>query len=233
MENVIYSEDHTVNCVNIIPLFDILNNEQKNKIYNLVEHRNFKAGEIIYRPGDIAAAIHIVNHGKVRIYRLADNGKEQLIRMLVPGEFTGELALFKEGIYEAYAECLEDTRICMIHHRDFKNMLEKFPLLSTKMLEVLASRLSFSEEQAAWVATESVRERLIHFLIRSASLDKNNNILVTLTIKRKELASYLGTTPETLSREWTKLKNEGIIKEITKTLIKLVGLDMHRASCSI
>ena len=220
-------------CINQIPIFDILNEEQKNYVLSLVERKTFKAGQTIYSPGMKANSLYILSSGRIRIYRLSESGKEQLLRIIIPGEFTGELALFKEGVYEAFAEALEDVQICMIHHNKFKNLLLEFPSVSSKMLEVLANRLSVSEEQTAWISTESVRDRLIHYLARSSYKIKNKDTIVDLTLPKKDLASYLGTTPESLSREWTHLTNKGIIQTISKNKIKLNGIYLGSYFCEI
>ncbi|MFA5692598.1 MAG: Crp/Fnr family transcriptional regulator [Acholeplasmataceae bacterium] len=227
------SNNFKLNCIHHIPLFRVLNEDEKNSVFDFVYTKKYKAGELIYRPNEKASSIYIVSSGKIRIYRLAENGKEQLLRILIPGDFTGELALFKEGIYEAYAESIEDTTLCMINHYDFKKLLTKYPLLSTKMLEVLANRLSSSEEQTAWIATETVRDRLIHYLSRIAPLNNEHEKIINLNITKKDLASYLGTTPESLSREWTKLENENIIKQLNKKKVKLIGFSFELNSCII
>lgn len=222
-----------VNCIDSLYLFSTLTPEQRALIFKLVIHRSYTTGQSVYSPGDKADAIHIISRGKVRIYRLAENGREQLIRILLPGEFTGELALFKEGIYEAYAECLEDTRICMIRHADFKSLLANYPAISIKMLSVLANRLSNSEQQSTWMSTESAKERLMHYLIRSATVNPKGDLIVHLSMAKKDLASYLGTTPETLSRQWTKLEEEGAIKHLSRNIVKLIGVTQEFNACQI
>jgi len=217
------------NCISQIPLFKVLNKEEKDYVQEFVIHKTFKPRETIYYPGEVADSIYIISSGKIRIYRLSENGKEQLVRMLIPGEFTGELALFKEGVYEAFAETLEDTTICMIKHSDFKKMLLKYPLVSTKMLEVLAKRLSTSEEQTTFISTETVRDRLIHYLSRIQ--DINNRLQLDIT--KKDLASYLGTTPESLSREFTKLINDNTLTLINKNEYRLNGINLNIKPCNI
>ena len=141
--------------------------------------------------------------------------------------------MFKRGIYEAFAEALEDTFICMIKHQDFKKLLLTYPLISTTMLEELANRLAISEEQTAWVATETVKDRLIHYLSRSASFDSDGNSFFDLNMSKKDLASYLGTTPESLSREWTNLELLGTIRQIDRKKVQLHGLGLNIKSCVI
>lgn len=226
-------DKHKTNCIDGLKLFNPLTSEQRALIFNLVKHKTYKPGESIYSPLESADAIHIISQGKVRIYRLSESGKEQLIRLLYPGEFTGELALFKEGIYEAYAEAIEDTKICMIKHSDFKSLLKSYPSISITMLSVLANRLSTSEQQSTWMSTETVKERLIHFLMHSASLNTKGETVVLLNSSKRELASYLGTTPETLSRQWTQLKKDGIISEPSKGIVKIKGVKLKDTVCKI
>lgn len=221
------------NCIDNLELFTTLSIEQRSLIFSLVKHEHYKAGESIYSPGEIANSIHIMSRGKARIYRLSENGKEGLIRILIPGDFTGELALFKKGIYEAYAQALEDTSICKIHHDDFKKILQTYPSISIKMLSTLAERLSNSEQQSAWMSTETAKERLMHYLIQSAIMDDKGKLFVYLDMPKRALASYLGTTPETLSRQFTKLKKDGVIRQPSKDVIQLIGITIDDASCKI
>ena len=225
------TNNHKLNCIHNIPLFKVLTNEEKEYVREFVYTKSYKKGELLYIPNEKAYTLNILSSGRVRIYRLAENGKEQLLRILIPGEFTGELALFKEGIYEAYAESLEDSTLCMINHSDFKDLLIKYPKVSTKMLEVLALRLSISEEQTAWIGLETVRDRLIHYLSRIAPLNNLQEKIVTLDMPKKDLASYLGTTPESLSREWTNLEKENIIKQLSKDKVLLIGLSFGLNVC--
>lgn len=215
------------NCIHKIPIFNNLSPEQKHYVASLVQQKKYKSGQTIYIPGEKANALYIVNSGRIRIYRLSESGKEQLLRIIISGEFTGELALFKEGVYEAFAEAIDDVTICFIHHDSFKKLLKEFPMISVKMLEVLANRLSISEEQTAWISTESVKDRLIHYLVRSSYINDKSKRVVALTLPKKDLASYLGTTPESFSREWTNLVEQGKIQPLSKNLIKLVKIDIE------
>lgn len=64
--------------------------------------------------------MYIVHEGQVKIYHLSDSGKEQLIRVLSPDDFTGELALFQESEHEYFAEAVVDSNICMIQRNDLQ-----------------------------------------------------------------------------------------------------------------
>lgn len=211
-------------CIDSIPLFQSLAPIQKKRIHSLIHSKHYSRGETIYRPGETADSLYVLRSGKIRVYRLSDSGKEQLIRIVYPGEFTGELALFKKGIYEAFTEALTDCSICAIKHTDFRELLLHYPLIAVEMLATISNRLGMSEQQTAWATTETVRNRLLHFLISLVD-SKENEPIIELKMAKKDLASYLGTTSESLSRELAHLEKEHVIQEISYGKIKLFKLD--------
>ena len=85
-------------CVSLVPIFNHLESQQMDEIMSTVQSAFFKRGEIIYHDGDRSDSLYIVNKGKIRIYRLSETGKEQLVRILNVGDFTGKLALFQDGL---------------------------------------------------------------------------------------------------------------------------------------
>lgn len=208
-------------CMSTVPLFQSLTIEQMRKVHSLIRQKNYYQGESIYRPGETADSFYFLKSGKLRVYRLSETGKEQLIRIVNQNEFTGELALFKKGIYEAFAQAQTDCSICAIKHEDFRELLLEYPSISIEMLGTISQRLSSSEQQTAWATTETVRNRLLHFLI-SLSDPIEKEPIVELNMAKKDLASYLGTTSESLSRELTRLEKENVIKEIAYGTFKLL-----------
>ena len=216
-------DDSGKNCINTVPLFQSLTTKQMGEIYLLIHHKHYLKGEIIYQPGEAADSLYMLQSGKIRIYRLSDTGKEQLIRMVNPNEFTGELALFKKGIYEAFAQAQTDCSICAIKHEDFRELLLHYPTISIEMLATISQRLGTSEQQTAWATTETVRNRLLHFLISLCDPVEKGSI-VELNMAKKDLASYLGTTSESLSRELAWLEKEKIIKEVAYGKIQLLEI---------
>lgn len=207
-------------CVRRVPIFSDLSEQQINEIMNLIEPITLQKGEYLYQAGDITSALYVVDEGRIRITRIAESGKQQLIRILKSGEFTGELALFQETIHDSYAEALEDTEICMIKQADFTALLEKYPRIAVKVLAEFALRLKVAEKQATAVAIESVETRLAQYLVEISDLNQTKESL-KLPMSKKDLASYLGTTPETLSRKLTAFEDEGIIKQAGQRVIMI------------
>ncbi|HHT62462.1 MAG TPA: cyclic nucleotide-binding domain-containing protein, partial [Clostridia bacterium] len=76
-------------CITRVPIFNHLEKDQMDEIMKAIRTVSYKKGEIIYSAGDRSDSLYIVNTGKIRIYRLSDSGKEQIVRILTPGDFTG------------------------------------------------------------------------------------------------------------------------------------------------
>lgn len=211
-------------CISLVPIFNHLEEKQMQEISKVIKSASYKKGEVIYRQGEKSDSLYIVRKGKIRVYRLSESGKEQLMRLLNPGDFTGELALFRESTHEAYAQASCDTDICMISRNDLQTLLLKYPTISLRILSEFSSRLEASEKQTTRFATEKVETRLALFLIECLEQEEGR-MEFKLPISKKDLASYLGTTPETLSRRLTDFENAGYIKQKPDRKIEILDLD--------
>ena len=211
-------------CVSLVPIFNHLEEQQMIEIMMTTNSVSYKRGEIIYQAGDKSDSLYIVNKGKIRIYRLAESGKEQLVRILNPGDFTGELALFNEALHESFAEAMEETQVCMIKRSDLQKFLLKYPSISLKILAEFSNRLEQSEKQTTRFATEKVDTRIALFLVECLS-NGGQPQEIKLPMSRKDLASYLGTTPETISRRLADLEAAGLIKQKPHKIIEILDLD--------
>ena len=195
------------------------------EIMEVVRTVSFKKGELIYRADETSDALYIVNRGQVKMYRLAESGKEQLVRILTPGDFTGELALFKQSVHEAYAEAIVDSQICQIHRDDLQQLLLRYPTISLKILTEFSHRLETSEKQTTSLATEKVDTRIALYLVECVTDNSMNEATIELPMSRKDLASYLGTTPETVSRKLTEFEEAGLIEQEGQRKLKLRDID--------
>ncbi|MBM6614461.1 Crp/Fnr family transcriptional regulator [Desemzia sp. RIT804] len=213
-------------CIQLVPIFNHLEDEEMDDIMHTIQSISFEKGNVIYRAAEKSDTLYIVNKGRVRIYRLAESGKEQLVRILEPGDFTGEMALFspENTKHESYAEAMVNTKICMIKRSDLQEYLLKYPSISLKILNVLSQRLEQSEKQTTRFATEKVETRIALFLAECLDPEKDT-LEFTLPMTKKDLASYLGTTPETISRKLSELEEEKLIKQKPQKKIQILDLD--------
>ena len=215
-----------VGCVSLVPIFNHLDDESMNEIAKKANHKDLKRGEYLYQAMDEDDSIYIVHRGQVRIFHLSENVKEQLIRVLNPGEFTGEWTIFSNDEYhEHFAEATKNAAICAIQRDDLQELMNEHPAIAMKILEAMSARLSQSEKQTASVAIEQVTNRIIYYLEDLAGVDAEDEVTIKLPMARKDLASYLGTTPETLSRKFKELEEKELINQLPKGKIHIPSME--------
>lgn len=215
-----------VGCVRLVPIFNHLDEESMTKIATKAHHKDMKRGEYLYQAADEDDSVYIVHKGQIRIFHLSESGKEQLIRVLNPGDFTGEWTIFSADTYhEHYAEATRHSAICVINRNDLLDLLKEYPEISMKILSSMSDRLQQSERQTASVATEPVVNRVIYYLESLTEATTEDEVTVILPMTRKDLSSYLGTTPETLSRRFKELENKDLIEQLPKNNIHIPSVE--------
>lgn len=210
-------------CISIVPIFNHLDSTEMAEIVKTTHSISHPRGHTVYHAGEPSDGLYIVHKGRIKIYRLSESGKEQLVRILNPGDFTGELSLFTASVHDAYAEALEPVELCVMGREVFQQFLLKYPAISLKVLSEFSSRLSKTEKQAASIAMESTDTRIAMYLADLVEELKSKRL--KLPMSRKDLASHLGTTPETVSRKLTEFEEAGWIRQRTQREIEILDLD--------
>lgn len=213
-------------CVAKVPFFNHLDYDEMMKITLRSTHKNFKKGEIIIHDGDPLDYLYIVHQGRVKIYQLFSNGKEQLLRILEPGEFMGEMALFTEKNMDSYAETMEKTEICAIHRDDMQELMNEYPTIAIKILEQFSNRLDSTEKLVGELSSKDVEMRAATYLVELA--EKNDSSEIALPMSKKELASFLGTTQETISRRLSTFETKGWIEQKGHRNVNIIDMEALR-----
>lgn len=209
------------NCIEMVPIFSNLTNDEMLEIANITSDRTIQKGEMLYLAGDILNNLYVIHTGKVKIARFSENGKEQVIRVLGPGEFMGELSLFNPVPMTDNAEVLETTTMCIIGGQELKNLLPRYPGIALKVMEELSKRLEKIENLVENISLNTVEKRLANTLIHMANESKE----VILKMSKRDLASYMGMSQETLSRKLTYFQDIGLVKQIGHRRIVILDID--------
>ena len=197
--------------ISSIPLFDGLPEEQINDLAMIAESHLLEKGEIIFSEGDEGEGFYVVISGRVKIFKLSFEGKEQILHILGPGEPFGEVPVFTGQRFPAHAEAIEKSRIFYFSREDLLQLIRKNPDIALNMLAVLSKRLRQFTSLIDDLSLKEVPGRLASHLLYLSELQKGSREL-ELTITKGQLASLLGTIPETLSRILTKMAGQGFIE---------------------
>lgn len=214
-----HKHDHGLHFVQSVPLFAGLPEEAKQWVASAAMTRRYQRDERIYGPGD-RTGLFIVHQGLVKVHRIADSGAEQLIRLMSPGDFLGETALLADTATDHFAVALQPSELCMLDRERFKRLLAEHPSVAVQMLQTVSGRLGMAEHMVSDLSGRSVAQRLAQQLLHLSG--EAGHPYFTLPTTKKELASYLGTTPETLSRRLRALQEAGVIRLGPRQRIELV-----------
>lgn len=204
------------NCVSLVPLFQQLTEAEQQTIESIVIHHHVQAGEIIFSAGDSIDELTIIATGQVKVYQLSENGREQLLYLLQAGDFEGESALFTKDHRQSFAQALLPTEVCQIRRDDFQKLMKQYPSISLNLLNEFGNRITSLEKRTTQAATESVESRLADYLVETCAAAQTATF--RLPIKKKDLATYLGTTPETISRKLKEFEDHGWISQDAKQI---------------
>lgn len=202
-----------------VPLFRELNDDELSEVVARVRPRHYSRGESLYQAGDSNSSLMILHSGKVKVYRILESGHEQLIRVLGPGEFLGGTSFLSGTPVDHFAATTEDAEICTFHHDDIRNYLLQHPSVAFTMLETLSQRLDETEQQLSSLVGDDAERRVADYLLglmRAAGTRQ-----FTLPIAKKDIASYLGLTPETLSRRLAQFESRGWISQLPRRVIEV------------
>jgi CRP/FNR family transcriptional regulator, dissimilatory nitrate respiration regulator len=193
-----------------VSLFGGLPQEQLHKIARIAEERHFRKGEIIFTENQDGAGFYVVASGTVKIYKVSLEGKEQILHIFGPGEPIGEVPVFTDKAYPANAEAIAESHLLFFPKSAFVNLIAQNPSLSLNMMAVLSKRLRQFTVQIENLSLKEVPGRLAGYLLYLAEENQTQGS-VELTISKGQLASLLGTIPETLSRVFAKMSQNRVI----------------------
>lgn len=202
-------------CVTLVPLFNHLSEDEQIKINRLAQHKQFKKNEIVFRPGD--ENLDIVAFGSMKVFQLSTNGDEQLLRVVEPGGYEGENQLFGIKNESLFGKTLETTEICRLSKQDFDQVMLRNPQIALKLFELSAQKMIQVEKQAHILSMERVEQRLANYLLDLSKVA--NDYRFSLPMKMIDIARYIGTTPETLSRKFRFLEDNKLIKRSGRRII--------------
>jgi CRP/FNR family transcriptional regulator len=206
-----------------VALFHGLPQEQIQALSRIAVSRSVAKGEEIFQAGEKAQGFYVVEKGKIKIYRAAMSGKEQIIHVWGPGDALGEVPVFQGSTFPASAQALERSKLLFFRREAFRSLIRKEPDLGMNMIALLAGRLRILVSQVAALSLQEVPQRLAAYLLLLAAGQESDTLC--LEMAKGQIAAYLGTIQETLSRTLRRMSEQDIIQVNGR---HVVLLDMKR-----
>ncbi|AZA76387.1 Crp/Fnr family transcriptional regulator [Chryseobacterium sp. G0186] len=194
-------------------LFEELPEEDKELLQNVMLVKNYRKNEAIFTEGTIPNGIFYLKEGKVKKYKVDNDGREQIIYIYNTGEFFGYSAILSNDSYGDTTQTLENSVIAFISKKDFFHILDQSVAFSRQLLKSLSHEFTVLANLMTVLSQRTVRERvalsllILHNKYKSTILEDK----VYITLSRADLANMVGTANETLARILHGFKEDHLI----------------------
>lgn len=186
-------------------------------------YRSFEAGQTVVWSGDRMDFVGSVVSGIATLTQTMEDGRTQMVGLLLPSDFVGRPGR-NEAAYDVIAT--SDLVMCCFRKRPFEQMIQQTPRISQRLLEMTLDELDAAREWMLVLGRKTAREKIASLLAiiarRSALAERvgtEGRRAFDLPLTREAMADYLGLTLETVSRQISALKRDGVIELGSKRLV--------------
>ena len=191
-----------------IPYFQRLDDAQLEQIRPLVTERDYDRGEIVILEGDDCEAIYFVKTGRVKVFKTSPEGREQVLRIMKPGDTFNEVPVFDGGPNPASVEALDPASLYVLPSDEMQRLMLEIPAVSKNVIRILASRLRHLVELVEDLSFRHVTGRVAKILLQH-SVDASSG---GGRLTQQEMATMAGTAREMVGRALKGLEQTGAIK---------------------
>lgn len=206
-------------------------NLEKRYIDRIVKNsfeKKYLKGEVVFTQGEECDGFYIVKSGRVKIYKLSTEGREQVLGMFKEGDFFGIVPLFDGGPYPANAEVCVDSVLIKIGKEPFLETVRENPSIGLNILPKISRRARAFTSAVENLSLKDVKDRLFSFIIDEAEkrgIKGKDGTMIDLGMTHEEIASTLGTVREVITRSLSRLQKDGKLK-IEGGMIFITGKQM-------
>ena len=169
--------------------------------------------EYVFREGDAPIYLFFLSKGKVKTFKMNEDGKEYITGLYNAGDFFGYPALLEHGNYADSAQIIDDAEILLIPKDDFYHLMSSDREVIGSFIKLLADNIHQKEEKLIELAYSSVRKRVANALVQVyEKYNTEGREDFTISLGREDLASIVGTATETVIRALSEFKQDGYIE---------------------
>ncbi|PCI85515.1 MAG: hypothetical protein COB24_12755 [Hyphomicrobiales bacterium] len=224
-----YNLDKCNNCpVRDLSFCNALDNGALEEFSALSKTKSFQDGQLIFSEGKTNEYLGSVILGIVKIYKLLDDGRQQIVSLGFPGDMLGNII---DSEYNYFAESVGDTKICFYQVARINNFAESNPAIYRSILGKTTEQLGHAREWLLLLGRKTAQEKIASFLLLLAEHHKGDspNQAFKIPLKRQEIADFLGLTIETVSRHFSNLKSKQLIREYAGHMLTIVDYDQLKS----
>lgn len=203
-------------------LFADLTEEQLDIFKDAVTTSLYNKKDVIFVEGGPCPGFYVVKSGRVKLIKTSKDGKEQIIKILQPGELLGMETFYNGKRYGNTAMAMDGCELCFIEKNAFFRIIAEHPSIAKKIIIALSKELDHAYSKIGSMGLMNAREKMAHLLYtlsKEYGISENGKVRLNLSLSRLEIAEILGITQETAIRLLKSFKDDGIIEIKRKEII--------------
>ncbi|MCK6607982.1 MAG: Crp/Fnr family transcriptional regulator [Flavobacterium sp.] len=206
----------------IVRQFSSLKALNKDELLRMAECKTsytIKKGEPIFEEGEVTNGIYCIKDGVCKLSKLSDNGKDQIVKLVKPGELLGQRSMISDEPANLSAVALEDMEVCFIPRSEVMQFFTQNNQFSMNVMKTICEDLKGADDHMVNMAQKTVRQRLAETLIYlEDTFGKNEDGTLHIQLSREELAGMIGTATESCIRLLSELNKSEYIELIGKKI---------------
>jgi len=225
--------DPAVETLRRVPFFAVLPPDELKALATLCVVRRLARDEMLFAEGDICDGLYIVQEGALKLFKMADTGREQVLVIERAGSTVGELPLFDGGTFPVAATAIEDSTLLYLPKREFLDLCRHNSAVSFAVIRTLAWRFRYLTSLVEELSLKEVSHRLARFLrdrAMKSGVRTKRGIEFPLEETNQEIGAEIGTVRDLVSRNLRRFVDRGIIKMERR---KVIVLDMAELETQI
>jgi len=196
-----------------------LNKDELLRMADCKTSYTIKKGEPIFEEGDSVNGIFCVKDGVCKLSKLSANGKDQIVKLVKPGELLGQRSLISDEPANLTAVALEDMEVCFIPKSEIMGFFNENNQFSMNVMKTICGDLKEADDHMVSMAQKSVKERLAETLLHlEDTFGKNEDGTLHIQLSREELAGMIGTATESCIRLLSEMNKSGLIGLVGKKI---------------
>ena len=199
----------------------VLDKDEIDEFVKILTRLTCAAHDPIIDEGEPADFVFNVTGGAVKLFKLLPDGRRQITGFLFEGDFLG---IAMNDTYSYSAEAVGDAHMCRFNRRKFEALLDRFPKLERRLLGMASNELAQAQDQMLLLGRKTAREKLCTFLLSLSRRSEKRGYdpsVISVPMSRNDIGDYLGLTTETVSRTFTNLKKDGVIRLLEGNRVKI------------
>lgn len=197
------------------PVFEGLSCDEARNLGQMVVDKSYQARSLIFSADEKAEYVYLIREGKVKLFRQTEDGRENIIAILGPGDVFGEFVFIEDSCHSVFAEAFETSLICILPRRNFIQLLLDEPTIALAIIHNIGKRLSHTAYFIENLSTYDLTLRLAKLLLRLAGEDSANagdTVKIRMRLTHQDMANMIATSRQTVTSLLNQFKKTGAIR---------------------